>query len=106
MTGREIRDDEAIPLQERIENVADEADLRDAYDTERHGLDVAGTRPEDESLVMGVARPDSHGGASLADDRADPTLIEWMLGLTPEQRLDALQGFVNSVWELRHGTKA
>lgn len=46
------------------------------------------------------------GEAEAADDRADPTLIRWMLGLTSEQRLEALQGFVNSVWELRHGPKA
>ena len=29
-------DDEVIPLQQRIENVADDADLREVYETERH----------------------------------------------------------------------
>ena len=29
-------DDEVIPSQERIESVADEADLEDVYSTERH----------------------------------------------------------------------
>lgn len=48
-------DDEVIPLQSRIENVADEADLQDAYDTERHLLYVACTRARDRLLVTGVA---------------------------------------------------
>jgi superfamily I DNA/RNA helicase len=37
-------DDEIIPLQERIETVADDADLQEVYDTERHLLYVACTR--------------------------------------------------------------
>lgn len=40
------------------------------------------------------------------DALADPTLIEWMLDRSPEQRLEALQGFVDSLWELRGGSKA
>jgi hypothetical protein len=40
------------------------------------------------------------------DDTADSTLIEWMLDRTPQERLAVLQGFVNSVWELRRGAKA
>jgi superfamily I DNA/RNA helicase len=47
-------DDEVVPLQERIENVADEADLEDVYDTERHLLYVACTRARDRLLVTGV----------------------------------------------------
>ena len=38
-------DDEVIPLQERIEQVADDADLEDVYNTERHLLYVSVTRP-------------------------------------------------------------
>ncbi len=34
-------DDEVIPSQARIETVADEADLKEAYNTERHLLYVA-----------------------------------------------------------------
>jgi superfamily I DNA/RNA helicase len=37
-------DDEVIPLQERIETVADDADLDEVYNTERHLLYVASTR--------------------------------------------------------------
>jgi len=40
-------DDEVIPLQERIEAVADESDLQDVYTTERHLLYVACTRARD-----------------------------------------------------------
>jgi ATP-dependent exoDNAse (exonuclease V) beta subunit len=47
-------DDEVIPLQERIENVADEADLEDVYNAERHLLYVACTRARDHLLVTGV----------------------------------------------------
>ena len=47
-------DDEVIPLQERIENVADEADLEEVYNTERHLLYVACTRARDHLLVTGA----------------------------------------------------
>jgi superfamily I DNA/RNA helicase len=47
-------DDEVLPLQERIETVADEADLEDVYNTERHLLYVACTRARDHLLVTGV----------------------------------------------------
>ena len=44
-------DDEIIPSQERIEGVADNADLEEVYDTERHLLYVACTRARDRLLV-------------------------------------------------------
>jgi hypothetical protein len=47
-------DDEIIPLQERIETVGDDADLQEAYDTERHLLYVACTRARDHLLVTSV----------------------------------------------------
>lgn len=47
-------DDEIVPLQSRIEAVADEADLEDVYQTERHLLYVACTRARDHLLVTGV----------------------------------------------------
>ena len=47
-------DDEVIPLQERIENVTDDADLEEVYNTERHLLYVACTRARDYLLVTGV----------------------------------------------------
>jgi superfamily I DNA/RNA helicase len=47
-------DDEVIPLQERIANIGDDADLQEVYDTERHLLYVACTRARDHLLVTAV----------------------------------------------------
>jgi UvrD/REP helicase N-terminal domain/UvrD-like helicase C-terminal domain len=44
-------DDEVLPLQERIETVADDTDLEEVYNTERHLLYVACTRARDHLLV-------------------------------------------------------
>jgi hypothetical protein len=38
---------------------------------------------------------------AYSDDGVDLTLIRWMLSLTPAQRLDVLQGFADSVAEIR-----
>jgi ATP-dependent exoDNAse (exonuclease V) beta subunit len=48
-------DDEIIPSQQRIETVADEADLEEVYNTERQLLYVACTRARDHLLVTGAA---------------------------------------------------
>lgn len=58
-------DDDVIPLEARIEQIEDESDLEDAYNTERHLLYVACTRARDHLLVTGV-RP---GSEFLADLR-------------------------------------
>ena len=47
-------DDEIVPLQSRIESVADNADLEEVYNTERHLLYVACTRARDHLLVTSV----------------------------------------------------
>lgn len=47
-------DDEVIPLQSRIETVADDSDLEEIYNTERHLLYVACTRARDHLLVTSV----------------------------------------------------
>jgi len=47
-------DDEIIPLQDRIEQVTDDSDLEDVYNTERHLLYVACTRARDHLLVTSV----------------------------------------------------
>lgn len=47
-------DDEVIPLQGRMESVADDADLREIYETERHLLYVACTRPREYLLISAV----------------------------------------------------
>lgn len=50
-------DDEIIPSQARIETVADDADLEEVYDTERHLLYVACTRARDHLLVTSGDTP-------------------------------------------------
>ncbi len=47
-------DDEVVPLQSRVDQVADESDLKEVYDTERHLLYVACTRARDRLYVSGV----------------------------------------------------
>src|SRR5208283_5085517 len=47
-------DDEIIPLQARIETVADDSDLEEVYNTERQLLYVACTRARDHLLVTSV----------------------------------------------------
>jgi superfamily I DNA/RNA helicase len=56
-------DDEIIPLQSRIETVADDTDLEEIYNTERHLLYVACTRARDHLLVAGV-----EPGSEFLDD--------------------------------------
>ena len=47
-------DDEVIPLQARIETAAEDSDLEEIYNTERHLLYVACTRARDHLLVISV----------------------------------------------------
>lgn len=47
-------DDEVLPLQERIEQVGEDGDLQDVYDSERHLLYVACTRARNHLHVSGV----------------------------------------------------
>lgn len=47
-------DDEIIPLQGRIETVADDSDLEEVYNTERNLLYVACTRARDQLLLTSV----------------------------------------------------
>lgn len=51
-------DDEIVPLQERLQEVGDDADLKFTYETERHLLYVACTRARDELLITAV-KPES-----------------------------------------------
>jgi superfamily I DNA/RNA helicase len=47
-------DDGVLPLQSRMEAVADETELDDVYETERHLFYVACTRARDRLLISGV----------------------------------------------------
>lgn len=48
-------DDDVLPLRSRLEAVADEVELDDVYDTERHLFYVACTRARDRLLISGVS---------------------------------------------------
>jgi hypothetical protein len=50
-------------------------------------------------------RPDT-GPSAESPDGVDLTLIEWTLSLTPRERLDLLQDWVDGLAELRNGRTA
>ncbi len=56
-------DDEIVPLQARIQNVGDDADLEEVYNYRRHLLYVACPRARDHLLVSGV-----EPGSEFLDD--------------------------------------
>jgi len=60
-------DDEVLPLQDRIDEAADEDELRDVFDTERHLFYVACTRARDSLHVSGV-KPLSEFVGDLKDN--------------------------------------
>ena len=47
-------DDDILPLQERVETIADEDELDEVFETERHLFYVACTRARDRLLISGV----------------------------------------------------
>lgn len=47
-------DDQIIPLQQRIENAADETEIEEVYNTERNLLYVACIRARDHLLITSV----------------------------------------------------
>lgn len=61
-------DDDVLPLQERIETVADESELDEVHETERNLFYVACTRARDRLLVSGV-QPASEFFADFAARR-------------------------------------
>lgn len=49
---------------------------------------------------LALDRPNLDRADQILDDGVDVTLIRWMLSLSPEQRLDVLQSFLDSIAEL------
>ncbi len=43
---------------------------------------------------------------AYSEDGVDVSLIQWMLGLSPKERLDAAQDMIDTVWMLREGAEA
>jgi hypothetical protein len=64
-------DEEVLPLQSRIEQVGEDGDLQELYDSERQLLYVACTRARDRLLVSGI-EPASEFLADLSDDGSGP----------------------------------
>ena len=58
-------DDEALPLQSRVDAATDEDELREVFETERHLFYVACTRARDVLAISGV-NPVSDFVADLA----------------------------------------
>jgi hypothetical protein len=50
---------------------------------------------------MSPGQPPVEELREYSEDGVDLTLIRWMLSLTPDERLQALQQFVNSVERIR-----
>lgn len=71
-------DDEVIPLQERIETVADDADLEDVYNTERHLLYVACTRLAITCWLAALPQPQSSW--TTCEHKASDKLLAQNLG--------------------------
>ncbi len=43
---------------------------------------------------------------AYSEDGVDVSLIHWMLGLSPMERLEAAQDMIDTVWMLREATEA
>jgi hypothetical protein len=62
--------------------------------------------PEQRREQAQVPASEDNAASALpvsSEDGVDLTLIRWMLSLTPGQRLEWLEQFVNSVQRLRRG---
>lgn len=57
-------------------------------------------RPSQASPEESIPVPET------SPEGVDLSLIRWMLSLTPTQRLETLQGFIDSVEALRHGRRS
>jgi hypothetical protein len=64
---------------------------------------VRGGNATEGPRELGASRAADSADDGPAADGVDRSLILWMLSLTPAERLDALQGFVDSTLSLRDG---
>jgi len=64
-------DEDSMPLRARLDAAADEADLREVYDTERHLLYVACTRARDRLLLTARSGASEFLDDFLGNDAAD-----------------------------------
>jgi len=64
------------------------------------------TRDPDPLVSPETPEPAPGQGSPGVAEGEDDSLILWMLSLTPLQRLEAAQGFADSVTALRNGRRA
>jgi hypothetical protein len=55
--------------------------------------------PPDEALAMALL-------ADIPPEEEDDGLILWMLSMSPKERLEFAQGFIDSIQVLRNGRRA
>jgi hypothetical protein len=58
-------------------------------------------RQENTECGKVIRVDDDRSDVQPDDDGVDVTLIRWMLSMTPAERLDTLQNFLNAVLETR-----
>jgi hypothetical protein len=63
------------------------------------------TRDPDPLVSQETPEPAPAQGSPGVAEGEDDSLILWMLSLTPLQRLEAAQGFADSVMALRNGRR-
>jgi hypothetical protein len=59
---------------------------------------------QDETMAVPEERPTEETPVEASEP--DDALIRWMLSLTPTQRLEVAQGFIDSIQVLRDGARA
>jgi len=61
----------------------------------------ASTEPRKSPASLEDGAPNAE--RPFSEDGVDLTLIRWMLGLTPTERLQAAQDMIDTAWALRGG---
>ena len=72
--------------------------------TDDGGATIRVMQGEDDAKALENPPTDPEAGPEPWD-HPDDALIAWMLSLTPTQRLEALQGWVDSIQALRDGAR-
>ncbi len=63
-------------------------------------METSSSRPSAEAFK------ETEPPEAYSEDGVDVSLIHWMLGLTPLERLEAAQDMIDTVWMLREAAEA